>query len=412
MEYTCAGTRLMFESGWRFKLLLLWLSGISLRLTVLAVPPLLPRIHQDLHLDESAIGFLTGIPVLLVALAAVPGSLLIAKLGPRRALMLSLTVIALAGAARSLGSSPLILFSMTFVMGCGIAAAQPAMPSLVKAWVSERVGLGTGSFSNGILIGEIVAVAATLPLVVPLFNGDWSLALASWSIPVIVTVALIALFSSHEVRSSELPRLLWWPDWHDPRIWKLGLILGGASSAYWTANAFIPEYLRISHEGSLTTLALTTLNVVQLPSSILVALLPRWLIGRRWPLAGSGVLTIITATGIAILPGGWVVVAAGLLGFSTAMVFVLTLALPPVLSASTDTHRLSAGIFTIAYVCPFLGSLLGGVLWDSSGMAWTAFAPLFIGGCLMLALPVGLNLTATHGSSLEEDRFHGADVAL
>ena len=62
-------------------LLLLWLGGIDLRLTLLAVPPVIPLIHHDLHLDEKAVGALVALPVLLLATAAVPGSLLIAKYG-------------------------------------------------------------------------------------------------------------------------------------------------------------------------------------------------------------------------------------------------------------------------------------------------------------------------------------------
>src|SRR3982074_282715 len=67
------------------RLLLLWLGGIDLRLTMLAVPPLVPLIHRDLHLDEKGIGALVSLPVLLLAVAAVPGSLLIAKSGLREA---------------------------------------------------------------------------------------------------------------------------------------------------------------------------------------------------------------------------------------------------------------------------------------------------------------------------------------
>ena len=71
-------------------LTLLWLAGAGLRLTVLAVPPVLPAIHGDLNLSETQVGILTGLPSLLFALAAVPGSLLIARLGPVTALAIGL----------------------------------------------------------------------------------------------------------------------------------------------------------------------------------------------------------------------------------------------------------------------------------------------------------------------------------
>src|SRR5262252_1899055 len=81
-------------------LLLLWLAGAALRLTILAVPPLIPLIHADLDLSETEIGILSGLPAVLFAVAAVPGSLLIARLGARTTLMVGLLLSALAGALR------------------------------------------------------------------------------------------------------------------------------------------------------------------------------------------------------------------------------------------------------------------------------------------------------------------------
>ena len=62
---------------------LMWLAGSDLRLTLLAVPPVLPLIHADLRLDEKGVAALSGLPVLLLGIAAVPGSLLIARIGAR-----------------------------------------------------------------------------------------------------------------------------------------------------------------------------------------------------------------------------------------------------------------------------------------------------------------------------------------
>ena len=80
-------------------LALLWLAGNGLRLTVLAVPPVIPLIHHDLHLSETGVALLGSLPPLLFAVAAVPGSLLIARLGAARALMAGLLLTA-AGAPR------------------------------------------------------------------------------------------------------------------------------------------------------------------------------------------------------------------------------------------------------------------------------------------------------------------------
>src|SRR4051794_14636106 len=81
-------------------LCLLWLVGTAMRVTVTAVPPVIRLIHDDLHMTETQVGILIGIPLLTWSLAAVPGSLLIARLGATLTLFLGLVITALAAAAR------------------------------------------------------------------------------------------------------------------------------------------------------------------------------------------------------------------------------------------------------------------------------------------------------------------------
>lgn len=80
-------------------LAILWLAGMGLRLTVLAVPPVIPLIHGDLHMSETEIGTLGVLPSLLFAFAAVPGSLLIARMGAVPTLVGGLVLTAIAGVA-------------------------------------------------------------------------------------------------------------------------------------------------------------------------------------------------------------------------------------------------------------------------------------------------------------------------
>ena len=65
-------------------LALLWLAGSALRMTILAVPPVIPQIHDDLHMTETQVGLLMSLPMVMFALAGIPGSLLIARSGAVR----------------------------------------------------------------------------------------------------------------------------------------------------------------------------------------------------------------------------------------------------------------------------------------------------------------------------------------
>jgi len=102
-------------------LFLLWTCGASLRITVLAVPPVISIIQQDLHLSGTEIGLLFGVPVVLFAIAATPGSTLITRFGVRSTLLTGLAIAAIGGALRGVTSNAWQLYLTSIVMSSGIA---------------------------------------------------------------------------------------------------------------------------------------------------------------------------------------------------------------------------------------------------------------------------------------------------
>lgn len=380
------------------RLLLLWLGGIDLRLTMLAVPPLLPLIHRELHLDEKAVGTLVSLPVLLLAIAAVPGSLLIAKLGVRRALLAGLGFVAVFGALRGFGPSTPVLFSATFLMGVGVAVSQPAFPSLVREWFPRRIAIATAAYSNGILIGETVPTALTSPVgALPLAHGDWRWALALWSVPVIVTAFAIVLAAPRRLHRPAIPSR-WWPSWREHQTVRLGLVMGMASTVYFATNAYTPDFLDQTGRHALIAPTLAVLNGAQLLTAPAVAIWHRLLTGRVG-FIGSSALMAVAQVGIVLTPGAGVILWAFVLGFAAALAFIVTLTLPPRVAAAGDVHRMSAAIFTIQYGTAFVLPLIAGALWDASGVAVLAFAPGVAATAAMawLALPLRLPAASTAG---------------
>jgi CP family cyanate transporter-like MFS transporter len=374
------------------RLLLLWLGGVDLRLTMLAVPPLIPLIHRELHLDEKAVGALVSLPVLLLAVAAVPGSLLIARLGVRGALAVGLGCVAVFGGLRGFGPSTSVLFTATFLMGVGIAVSQPAFPSLVREWFPRRIAIATAVYSNGILIGETVPTALTTPLgVLPLAHGDWRWAIATWSVLVLVTGVAIVLAAPARGPRPAVPSR-WWPSWREGPAVRIGLVMGMASAVYFGTNAYIPDFLDQTGRHSLITPTLFVLNAAQLLTAPAVALRERLLTGRVG-FIGSAALMAVGQLGIILTPGAGVVAWAFVLGFAAALAFIVALTLPPRLAAAGDVHRMSAAVFTVQYGTAFVIPLIAGTLWDLTGVAALAFAPGVAATAFMawLALPLRLS---------------------
>ena len=356
------------------RLVLLWLGGIDLRLTMLAVPPLIPLIHRELHLDEKAVGALVSGPVLLLAIAAVPGSLLIAKLGVRGALLAGLGSVALFGALRGFGPSVPVLLSATFLMGVGVAVTQPAFPSLVREWFPRRIAIATAVYSNGILIGETLPTALTTPVgVLPLAHGDWRWALASWSVLVLLSAVAIGAAAPARVAGGTVTSH-WWPDWRQGQAIRIGIVMGMASAAYFGANAFIPDFLDQTARHNLISPSLALLNGAQLLTAPAVALWPRLLTGRAG-FIGSAAIMAAAQLGLVFTPGVGAVVWAPVLGFSTALAFVVVLSLPPRVAPPGGVARMSAAIFTLQYATAFVIPLIAGALWDATGRALLAFLP-------------------------------------
>src|SRR4051794_21444550 len=81
-------------------LVLLWLFGICLRITVLAIPPVIPLMHESFALSQSAVAALTSLPVVLFSIAALPGSLLVSRFGPAHVLTAGILITAIASGLR------------------------------------------------------------------------------------------------------------------------------------------------------------------------------------------------------------------------------------------------------------------------------------------------------------------------
>jgi len=380
-------------------LLLLWLAGVALRLTILAVPPVIPLIHDELNLRATQIGILTGLPSMLFAFAAVPGSLLIARLGIRTALIVGLVINAAGGALRGTLPDVMWLYGMTMVMGAGVAIMQVTLPTTVRAWLPDRIGFATAVYTNGLLLGEILPVALMLPLVFPLVGGSWQKGFVFWSVPVaIIAVMVILLAPPSTTSGSTLKRRRWWPDWGNALIWRLGIMLGTINAIYFATNAFIPDYMRSSGQSEWISAALTGLNTGQLPASFLLLAIASRLERKVWPYVVSGLLCVIATGGIVFGSGAWVVAAATLQGFAAAAILILVLALPPLLSPPDDVHRVTAAMFTISYSCAVIVPVVSGLAWDLTGIASSAFLPIALCGIMLVILAPAINHIPRTGS--------------
>jgi MFS transporter, CP family, cyanate transporter len=235
--------------------------------------------------------------------------------------------------------------------------------------------------------------------VLPLVGGSWGWSLAFWSVPVAVTTLLVATATPHRPRALAARDYRWWPDWRGAL--PLGLLLGGTGGTYFSANAFIPDYLHALGRPELVTPALAALNAGQVPASIVIMLFARKLTGNRavFIVSPLGALAGIAAF-LSPLPE-IIVGAAGLVGFCAGMQLTLSLALPPHLATTDDVHHLSAGMFAVGYFVSFLIPPLGGAIWDATLIPASAFLAAALSSVLVFATALTMRSlrTAPAGSA-------------
>ena len=367
---------------------LLWTCGGCLRLTVLAVPPVISVIQQDLHLSGTEVGLLSGIPVVIFAIFAAPGSIVITRMGVRGALAWGLLVAAVGGALRAGVSNAWQLYLTSIVMSAGVAIMQPAMAAAVRDWVPNRSTFGTAVYTNGLIVGEIIPVAMMLPVVLPWFDGSWRLALGIWSLPLIAVAVAVAMLVPKAASAATVHSGGWLPKLNRKLNWRIGLTLGSTTSTYFCLNGFLPSSLTGTGHQDLISAALTALNLGQLPASFLLLLVADKLQGKRWPLLTFGTISSCCVIGIMISAGAWTVFWAGLAGFSLAAALVLSLALAPQLCSPNDVALTSAAAFAISYGFSMLVSFLSGIAWDQAGYVSAAFIPILLGSLPMfVAVP-------------------------
>lgn len=375
-------------------LALIWLAGMAMRLPVLAVPPVLPNIRLELGMSETQVGALMGLPLLLFAIAAVPGSLLVARLGVGATLILGLTITTFASAARGLAFDVLSLYATSILTGLGIAIMQPAVAPLLRgALPPHRTGLGTAIYGNGNLIGSTAAAAITIPIILPLVDQSWRLALVFWSLPIALTALLFAVFARRLGATAARPTVpaRWWPDWRSKQTWLLGLTFGSNNCIFFGVNAFVPDYLTSQGRPDLITEALTGINLAQLTVTFVMIATAERMYRKPWPFVVFGATAMLGLIGAATTSGWWLVASIAFTGGSTAVTFVMLMALPPVLSAPGDAHRTAAGMFTISYACALVVPTIAGAVWDLTGIPVLVFVP--IGLCAITLTVLGVILT-------------------
>lgn len=363
----------------------LWLVGLYMRLTLLVMAPLGTFIAHDLNLSHTVMGALTTVPVLMLALGGVVGTWVITRLGAQQTLVAAVALMALGSMARAVSIEAGFLLSMTALMGLGLAVMQTVLPTLVRAWTPHKIAFATALYMNGLLMGEVLAAGFTLPVVMPLLNNSWRWSLWAWSFPPLLIAVLVAFIMPRVARIQHVERSNWLPNFKDPLVWSLGLVMGCSSTLFFGLNAYMAVLLEQRQEADMISLSLLIFNTAQIAASVLaIRYAARW-VGQAQPLWAATLMALLGTLWFG-LGWGWSAIIAGfMVSLATGVVLILMVSLPAFLTRSEHTAAFTAGMFTVGYGLAFMIPTLGGWLVDQWGDARWVLLPMVI--IALLSLP-------------------------
>jgi CP family cyanate transporter-like MFS transporter len=354
----------------------LFVGGLAMRLQLVSIGPLVPRLSDDLAIPHAITGLLVTLPVMCMAIVAIPASMVADRFGPVRGVTFCLVLLATAGALRSIAPEPVSILALTIPIGLAIGLGGSLLPIVAKERLPAVPAASTGAYVTGFVLGSAVASATAVPL------AD---ALGSWRGPLLLFAGLGAVLFAlwgasfrdrppSPRRPIRLPR----PPWRRPVAWLIVIVFGLQSLIFFALVAWMPAfYVEHGWRDQDAGLALSLLITVGLPASMVMGAVGDRGGSRRGYLVAASIFTVVGVAGMNVLPDPGFVWAL-VVGLGLGMLFPLSLTLP--LDVAGDPARasgyvgltLAAGYF-LSSVAPFLL----GALRDATG-SFAASLPVVV----------------------------------
>lgn len=158
--------------------------------------------------------------------------------------------------------------------------------------------------------------------------------------------------------------------------------MGGINATYFGLNGFLPGLMAARGTPDLVQPMLITVNLGQIPASLLLLVFAERLVRKPIAYGVAGVVMLASVVGIVATPGPVALAWAAVGGFALGGLLTLALALPSLIGEAEDVPRLSAAMFTVSYTLAMVASLLAGWLWSGTGTVLVAFAPAAVAALL------------------------------
>jgi len=376
---------------------------IGMGLNFMSLTPLFTVIMSDYDISRSSVSLLVSATIIVITIALLPGGLLIAKLGSKRAMAIAGFLMS-AHLLTPFVDSFLPLVLLRFIFGMGVAITIPATSAITVEWFKPN----ELPLLNGINeAGRALGVSAGVFMAVPITNIiEWDMTLFSFGIiPLVGTFIWIVGGRSNESLVNVEPPFSIKnniPIMFNRNTLLLATGMAGAFAVFIGFSSWLPTYYNET-SGMTLEKASSVVAVMPLIAGILnpVSGLIQSKLGRRKPmLIMSGVLLPIFALGSFLLTNQ-IIMTVCIMGlgatFSVFIVAALTIPMElPGVSAGT-VGIVTAAVLTIGNLAGVVSPIFVGLLTDFMGSYVPALSILALTPLTLVLVGVLLPETGQRG---------------
>lgn len=356
-----------------FFLLVILLTAANLRAPITAVGPVLENIRSTFGLSAAAAGFFNFIPLMMFAALAPVAAALGNRYGLERSLWAALLLTTLGSLVRWLPDEA-ALWSGTFMLSAGIAAANVLLPPLIKRDFTHHTAKYIGLYAATMSLTASLASGVAVPLAT-WSEAGWRLSLGVWAVPGLVALLawlpLLTPRAAHRSGATHALSAVGATPWRSGIGWQVSLFMALQSLAFYTLIDWFTPYAQAKgySQAEAGWLLFLYQAIAILANLGCMVALKRLRDARLTAFVASaaifcGVLGLLLLPRLAAL---WLIIAG--LGAGASLVLCLSL-----FNLRARDHRqasqLSGMAQCVGYALAALGPLFFGIVHEQSG-DWT-----------------------------------------
>ncbi len=362
---------------------------LVLGLNLFGISPVLPLVIEDYQINRVTAGLLISLPMLVGAALGIPGGMLVASIGVRRANLIAWIAMAIL-ALSFLSPNFAAMLILRLAYGIGLAMTITSTGPLLMGWFSQKEVLVMNALNTALVsLGVAISVAGAAPLAA---MTDWKIAMSLFGVLGVAGAVAWAVAGRDAPFSGSRPAPITLRQ-------TLGVLRGrtvvllvitdaGVLVQYTALTGWLPTFFNEHRGMSLGEAGLVTgvLPFIGVFAVLLGGALPLRFGSARPIFLISGVAAALGGIGTFLLPGTTMIyVAAAVLGFGSWFYVPMLLTLPLRMSDISPQNLavIYGSIMTFSGIAMFVSPILVGAFRDISGsflmgflvcwaMSWTA----------------------------------------